>query len=79
MITLSFEELEFLKTVIERVAEGDSVRAKLPLTSKIQSLIDRGYLRTVALFDGPLKTPVPEPGIRLTEAGLFVYQNQNLS
>jgi hypothetical protein len=76
---LTPREIRFLKIVMERAGSGDPVAAKLPVSPEIQSLIDRGYLRSVRLYDGPFKTPVAEPGLRVTEAGRTAMWDESTS
>lgn len=47
---LALEEIEFLAIVRRREGTGDPVQPLLPVRPRIQSLIDRGWLRTCKLI-----------------------------
>jgi hypothetical protein len=74
-MTLTMAEIDFLR-MIKRRQDTDPAEAKLPVSDRIQNLVDRGYIRFVRLRC--VMFIVSEHGIKLTEAGELVLREAEL-
>lgn len=66
---LNQKEIDFLRVVAQRSSTGDPIACKLPISERIRSLINRGYIRTVEYYG--------DPRIMTTEAGRFVLRRSD--
>jgi hypothetical protein len=72
---LTDDDAKFLKHVNSFYARGGVAKTSLPVHPRILAFIERGYLRQIRLYCGPLRALEAEPGFKVTEAGQVALES----
>ncbi len=72
--TLTEQETKLLLDIKRRQGTGDPATPIQPISPRLQTLIDRGYLRTTRLVIPVLGCYSDEVGLAVTEAGAIVLE-----